>query len=124
MNKTTEALKRVEVWVESLTGLHPEVSQEQGEILDAIRNALAEQEKQEPIGWTHAANLVDDGYGHIFSVHSSEPAYDDWVPVYAAPISVEASVLAEREACAKLIDEKYCIEDEIAAAIRARGEHV
>ena len=39
-DKTTEALKRVEVWVESLTGLHPEVSQEQGEILSSIREAL------------------------------------------------------------------------------------
>ena len=46
----------------------------------------AEQAEQEPVGWTHAANLVDDGYGHIFSVHSSEPAYDDWIPLYATPV--------------------------------------
>ena len=41
MNKTTEALKRVEVWVESLTGLHTDVRQEQGEALAAIRAARA-----------------------------------------------------------------------------------
>ena len=47
MNKTTEALKRVEVWVESLTGLHPDVRKDQGEILDAIREALAEQDAKQ-----------------------------------------------------------------------------
>ena len=61
MNKTTEALKRVEVWVESLTGLHTDVRQEQGEILAAIREALAE-----PVCEHHIADarneFVRDGY--------------------------------------------------------------
>jgi hypothetical protein len=41
----------------------------------------------EPIGWTAARNLVDDGYGHSFTVISSEPASpnEPYVPVYTTP---------------------------------------
>ena len=61
MNKTIEALKRVEVWVESLTGLHTDVRQEQGEILAAIREALAEPVCEHRIA--DARNeFVRDGY--------------------------------------------------------------
>lgn len=41
----------------------------------------------EPIGWTAARNLVDDGYGHSFTVISSEPSSPNelYVPVYVTP---------------------------------------
>ena len=74
---------------------HP-MDYDQG-FVDGVEAQLAEPVKQEPVGWTHAANLVDDGYGHIFSVHSSEPAYDDWVPVYAAPVRTKD--LAGQDLC-------------------------
>ena len=67
----------------------------------------------------------------VFFDEDGEPsAYLDTTPLYTTPVvSVEAAVLAEREACAKVCDEamiqmnyseapyKQC-----AAAIRARGE--
>ena len=175
MNKTTEALKRVEVWVESLTGLHTDVRQEQGEILAAIREVLAEPVCEHRIA--DARNeFVRDGYicikcGALFrAAFHAEPVKQEPVAfkfvryvngkemaegvtierettldaaikkavslcpdraktvlVYAAPVSFEAAVLAEREACAKIAerfepDEKCNYVKYASAAIRARGE--
>ena len=78
-------------------------------------------------------------------IHTKEGDYVDWnskgycfyvdeTPLYAAPVSIESAVLAEREACAKVCEDidtdsmiqnwksvDYCAR-ECAAAIRARGE--
>lgn len=118
-DKTTEALKRVEVWVESLTGLHPEVSQEQGEILAAIRDALAEQSlgeyhgklmrevcnkvitetlaapEQEPVAWRIGNEICarEDWacvIPHGSFVGKGRAIPDSWVPLlYAAPVSAK-----------------------------------
>ena len=98
------------------------------EIHDKVE-ALAQPE-QEPIGW-----MTPSGEGFRFRF---EPPTNDvplgWTPIYTAPPSVEAAVLAEREACAKVCDngvhnatdwdssywDQACRNR--AAAIRARGE--
>ena len=110
MNKTTEALKRVEVWVESLTGLHTDVRQEQGEILAAIREALAEpdmnlncpsvqarlatiwgyvkaeQEKQKPVAYCCGfENTHPDGWIDCKIFRDGEFT----TPLYAAPVSAK-----------------------------------
>ena len=100
-DKTTAALKRVEVWVESLTGLHPEVSQEQDEILAAIREELAEQalqklsdfhqymeateqEKQEPVA------VISESAIGLVKLHANGVSLPFGTPLYAAPVSAEA----------------------------------
>lgn len=91
--------------------------------------ALAQE--QEPVAWMH---IFSDGNSHC--VTKNEFSFVDkftgtykTVPLYTAPPSIEAAVLAEREACAKVCEEglSYGMSQTIgpaicAAAIRARGE--
>ena len=66
-----------------------------GKAKDALRQALAQPE-QEPVAWIHTR------CGHPLYLSFQYHAED--VPLYTAPPSIEAAVLAEREACAKLIE--------------------
>ena len=61
---------------------------------EALRQALAQPE-QEPAAWQ------DPQYKTLIEPHKAHP---DWIPLYTAPPSIEAAVLAEREACLKKID--------------------
>jgi hypothetical protein len=72
--------------------------------IEALRQALAE---QEPVAW-----MCEDPH-HI----------GQCVTIYKTPPSIEAAVLAEREACAKVCDDwSEAAGVHLAAAIRARGE--
>ena len=89
------------------------------ETLETLRQALAQPE-QEPAAWQ------DPQYKTLIEPHKAHP---DWIPLYTAPSSIEAAVLAEREACAKVcdlvakeIDDTNGIATYCAAAIRARSE--
>ena len=86
----------------------------------------AEQAEQEPVAWTRKQFGENREY-------CEEPFTTDWKPLFAAPVSIEAAVLAEREACAKVADEELMNTNmltsyppkssaawNIAAAIRAR----
>lgn len=117
MNKTTEALKRVEVWVESLTGLHTDVRQEQGEILAAIREALAEQEKQEPVA------VISESAIGLVKLHSNGACLPFGTQLYAAPVSAEAIRAEALEEAAKVCEAKQSYNamhanTDFAAAIR------
>ena len=52
------------------------------------------QPEQEPSAWQ------DPQYKTLIEPHKAHP---DWIPLYTAPPSIEAAVLAEREACLKEI---------------------
>lgn len=59
---------------------------------------------QVPIGWTQTSNLVDDGFGHSFTVISSEPANataEPYAPVYSEPVNAETIKAAAKEWCAR-----------------------
>ena len=75
--------------------------------IQALRQALAQPE-QEPIAW-----MCEDPH-HI----------GQCVTIYKTPPSIEAAVLAEREACAKVcLEEAPSLDGQLCAeAIRARGE--
>ena len=84
-------------------------------LVDAVKAATAPQKQpeQEPVAWQ------DPQYKTLIEPHKAHP---DWIPLYTAPPSIEAAVLAEREACAKYLDGwNTAITDKLAAAIRARG---
>lgn len=74
MSKTIEALKLAEVWIESLTGLHREVKQEQDDLLFVIREALTAIANQKPVAWKHES--IDHKYKRFRKV-----------PLYAEPVS-------------------------------------
>ena len=127
-----------------------------GDLMADLREALAEpdieemtltqiaarheQAEQEPVAWMYEGDTYFDGKIDRFVwqyTGSKELAefksgtIKKPIPLYAAPVSIEAAVLAEREACAKVCDEIFskCVDDfeagaadECAAAIRARGE--
>lgn len=94
---------------------------------------LVDQKKQEPVWWHCITNGAQDGF---FPYKPDDDMYKKGTltPLYAAPVSVEAAVLAERENCAKVCEEgvnmwpgEYHEEwndacEDRAAAIRARGE--
>ena len=89
------------------------------ETIAELRQALAQPE-QKPVAWQ------DPQYKTLIEPHKAHP---DWIPLYTAPPSIEAAVLAEREACAKVcdlaakeIDDTNGIATYCAAAIRARSE--
>lgn len=131
MTKTIDALKlaeeALEGWKEYDTWTDQQMwNDDDEEALAAIREAKAELEKQEPVAW-----MYDDGTSHKFiepvlSVKRKDFP-DGWRerPLYAAQVSVEAAVLAEREACAKVCEQDdfqiYETAERCAAAIRARG---
>ena len=83
------------------------------EIHDKVE-ALAQPEQE-------CVAIVNESMGGIEWL--SPPLPDD-TPLYTAPLSIEAAVLAEREACAKVCDaaDKSTHPAELADAIRARGE--
>ena len=81
-----------------------------GSHVDTIFNAIQALAQPKPVAW-----MTDDGFYEL------EPEGVGVVPLYTAPPSIEAAVLAEREACAKVAD-GFIGADPIAAAIRARGE--
>lgn len=102
---------------------------------DGFNEALVEQVKQEPVGYTNKEQLrlLKDPRNPIGMW--TTPFQTNNVPLYAAPVSVEAAVLAEREMCAKVADgelmntnmltsypPKSSAAWNIAAAIRARSE--
>ena len=96
------------------------------EMFEGFSKAWAEPVKQEPIGY-----IDDMAPGLIHWTTGDWP--NEGTKLYAAPVSVESAVLAEREACAKVCDMmewrgrsdeaiwKGDAADECAAAIRARG---
>jgi hypothetical protein len=80
-------------------------------------------DRDEPVAWADI-----DREGHDFWVSRQCPAKDG-VPLYIAPLSIEAAIKAEREACAKICETIYQNDDitqdwleDAAKAIRARGE--
>ena len=117
--------------------------------INALKEALAEKAELVPIGcefeWSCSgpicakcgqgadihnpqpiAVIVDDGFSVGFRRLTSYPPERGTI-LYAAPISVEAAVISEREACyQKLIKMSEGVPHEYfeiaAAAIRARGE--
>jgi hypothetical protein len=105
--------KIAELWHEA-NGQHYKFAR----LVEVYVAELAEREKQEPIGYV----FVEDDENYTGSMIYANKSGDEMLPVYLAPVSVEAAVLAEREACAKLCDDKHdymC--SRAAAAIRARG---
>ena len=88
------------------------------------------QAEQEPVAW-----MNDSTPSGVFARHKKGAEnFGCTIPLYAAPVSIEAAVLAEREACAKVADgelmntnmltsypPKSSAAWNIAAAIRARG---
>lgn len=79
------------------------------------------QPEQEPVA------IVNEGMGGIEWLSKSLP---DDTPLYAAPPSIEAAVLAEREACAKIVEadglargNEGLVLIKAAGRIRARGEN-
>ena len=135
-DKTTEALKLAEEAanrvIETLEylktiGIHsdslaPAIRAEK-KALAAIREALAEQDKQEPVA------VISESAIGLVKLHSNGACLPFGTQLYAAPVSIESAVLAEREACAKVCEDRgpkegsmKLISDGFAALIRARGE--
>ena len=113
MTKTIDALKlaeeALEGWKEYDTWTGRQMwNDDDEEALAAIREALAEQELYEPEGRCKECLAYN---GHL-----------DYCSK-ASPVSVEAAVLAEREACAQTVETESqdSTRYEFAAAIRARG---
>ena len=149
MTKTIDALKlaeeALEGWKEYDTWTDQQMwNDDDEEALAAIREVLAEQEKQEPVAsYKDAPRTIylqtgcDDpdpfNCGCSFNEWGdvswcADKIHDTDIPYvradYAAPLSVEAAVLAEREACAKVcMKQQYDLKTRqtFAAAIRARG---
>ena len=67
------------------------------EQIEALRQAL-EQPEQEPVGY-----VTNSGTSAWIL---KDVDLDDDTPIYTAPPSIEAAVLEEREACAKVCDEQ------------------
>jgi hypothetical protein len=108
------------------------------EAIAALRESLT-QPQGEPVGWglMHKNGLeINSGYGVRKTLEEAEEMQRRHlgdvkiVPLYTAPQSVEAAVLAEREACAKVCDKislrffkdrcdpQQFVSDQCAAAIR------
>ena len=80
--------------------------------VEALRTALAQPE-QEPVAWV------------CRGVYSPTGHCPECQPLYTAPPSIEAAILAEREACAEWLRDNYQDYKNIAdicEAIRVRGE--
>ncbi len=50
-----------------------------------LLRARLSQPEPEPVAYAKPDDLVNDGYGHVFTVWSSEPATIDTTPLYTAP---------------------------------------
>lgn len=131
MNKTIDALKLAEeALVDNIVGRSGRTPKTH-EAIAAIREALAEPVQQKPVA------EVEITYGRepeCYVTGNIDDFPEGVFKLYAGPVSVEAAVLAERDACAKVCDDyaAKCAENENweaedvslinAAAIRARGE--
>jgi len=111
---TTEQAQQIEEALEDIVRVFEFETGTPVEALAAIREALAEQELYEPEGRCKECLAYN---GHL-----------DYCSK-ASPVSVEAAVLAEREACANVCEEVNTANKGFplnaktyAAAIRARGE--
>jgi hypothetical protein len=117
--------------LEHSIGVSDESQKRLSELKKALRDRLAQPE-QEPVAWVKVwSDSSKSFYGSEVPVFGNEKL----MPLYTAPPNIEAVVLAEREACAKVCDEYaqskrfdgYYIEgfadgaDVCANAIRARG---
>jgi len=119
MNKTTEALKLAE---EALLGSGYYDTTQQRKALAAIREALAEQEKQEPVA------VISESAIGLVKLHSNGACLPFGTQLYAAPVSAEAIRAEALEEAAKLCDrhtaaeligsDAHCALKELAAAIR------
>ncbi len=90
-----------------------------GSLHDKLKEALTQPE-QEPAAWMFEF-YADRGFLRL-DFEPQRSAYN--IPLYTAPPSIEAAVLAEREECAKVCDaaDKSTHPAELADAIQARGE--
>lgn len=103
MSKTIEALKLAEVWIESLTGLHREVKQEQDDLLFVIREALAEP-VQDPVAYCCGFETTHpDGWIDCKIFRDGEFT----TPLYAAPVSAEDIRSEALEEAAKVCESTY-----------------
>ena len=93
MNKTTEALKLAEeaLYAELESDTYEEfaeAAEKCHKALAAIREALAEQDKQEPVAWIHRYKTGAE------QINTAPPeTYVGWthIPLYTTPPSVEAA---------------------------------
>ena len=118
---TTEQAQQIEEALEDIVRVFEFETGTPVEALAAIREALAEQEKQEPVA------VISESAIGLVKLHSNGACLPFGTQLYAAPVSVEAAVLSEREACAKVCEAKQSYNamhanTEFAAAIRARSE--
>ena len=134
MNKTTEALK-YDILVLKIAArfLHKAVSAKERcdywivkELIAKKEMQLAEPVKQDPVGEVVLERMgVGDAQIVRFQMYGKIPPVG--TKLYPAPISAEAAVLAEREACAEVCDrfaenEAGFVAEDCAAEIRARDE--
>jgi len=96
MNKTTEALKLSE---EALLGSGYYDTTQQRKALAAIREARAEQEKQEPVAWAY----FDADGAFMDALDRQHGAYQ--TPLHAEPVSAEAIRAEALEEAAKLCEQ-------------------
>ena len=93
---------------------------------DGFDAALAEPVKQDPVGEVVLERMgVGDAQIVRFQMYGKIPPVG--TKLYPAPISAEAAVLSEREACAEVCDrfaenEAGFVAEDCAAEIRARDE--
>ena len=138
MNKTTEALKLAEEALDELRYANDTAiaKTKYYKALAAIREALAEPVKQEPVAWR--VHPFDYGVGHegAYAMTMRLEQVEAWnrkgwivEPLYAAPVDAKAIRAEALEEAAKMC-EKAMIQmnyseapyKQCAAAIRARGE--
>ena len=119
MNKTTEALKLAEealsFYVEDFDCAADVIA------LAAIREALSEPVKQEPVAWMWVCVDVESRSietGFLFN-RGANDENTDWTPLYAAPVdakAIRAEALEEAKEIAKTIGGSFSVE--FLAAIR------
>ena len=122
----TDLRKAAEMALEALESVYGKGKRCEAAI-QALRQALAQPE-QEPVAWHEP-----DSFGNV-TTYKKWALENGWKPLYTAPPSIEAAVLAEREACAAICDEiasrhhkqhypdLESVADECAGAIRSRSE--
>jgi hypothetical protein len=73
----------------------PEGSDLYDAAIETLRARLAQPEP-EPVAYAKPDDIVNDGYGHVFTVWSSEPATIDTIPLYTAPPPCQTCVSLAR----------------------------
>ena len=84
----------------------------------AIREARAEQEKQEPVAWGLAEKVRQDLDRNSCPDAFMRIAMESIVNHYTTPPSVEAAIEATKERCAKMVEE-WITHPHLAEAIRS-----